>query len=694
MGERGESNFIATCTSLAQWAESGSREIDGLLGDSTTATPAAAPPQYGRADHLRLLWPLSGILRQLRDEANRVRIFLEGGNTPMRISPRLQTVFSAHLTECDATGAVIAKQLMRLSQDTPPEAINPATVQQYESFVKAVLLLLDLFLRSLRHHSVVKQEEELENEDVKLLMIRIGSLCRAIGRSGSILHETPSGRLSSSSKDASFDSLPPSYEASQPFQDSAHQARNGSITSSATASHQPSSSISISKDRSSAGFMGFFSKPFRAATDALRPKPEPLVAPLCQAATYGSVAQLKFLLAEGANINGRDEEGQTALIRAIAANQLGTLEYLLQSGADHAVCDSGTLGSGGKPPLFHAIDAENGGAIDLLLEYGASANQRHEWGEPYFASLIRGATPLTVSRGGTEETAARRGRGRPRGGGATAPPPRGESGHAGRERVPLIHLCMTQKRDGLVRHLLEVGADPSVTDINGTPLLVTAVKQHDVALVQMLLEHGADANANDIYLTHILLVVFEDNKLAHADKMNMMELLLRHGSKPQKARNSWNVTLLEKALEAFLAAVDTDRSSAAEDAVVLLEIPELLLKHGADPNQRLTTAKKTRDGKQAPTLLTYAAEQARSWELAELALRYGADANLADDDADRHNRTPLALAARSGDRGLVELLLEKGARVERGALSGPGPVMETVVRSGNNTPEIVRLLKA
>ncbi|KAK8004683.1 hypothetical protein PG990_010720 [Apiospora arundinis] len=350
MGERGESNFIATCASLAQWAESGSREIDGLLGDSTTATPAAAPPQYGRADHLRLLWPLSGILRQLRDEANRVRIFLEGGNTPMRISPRLQTVFSAHLTECDAAGAVIGKQLMRLSQDTPPEAINPATVQQYESFVKAVLLLLDLFLRSLRHHSVVKQEEELENEDVKLLMIRIGSLCRAIGRSGSILHETPSGRLSSSSKDASFDSLPPSYEASQPFQDSAHQARNGSITSSATASHQPSSSISISKDRSSAGFMGFFSKPFRAATDALRPKPEPLVAPLCQAATYGSVAQLKFLLAEGANINGRDEEGQTALIRAIAANQLGTLEYLLQSGANHAVCDSGTLGSGGSRP--------------------------------------------------------------------------------------------------------------------------------------------------------------------------------------------------------------------------------------------------------------------------------------------------------------------------------------------------------
>ncbi|KAK6839100.1 hypothetical protein PG987_004966 [Apiospora arundinis] len=571
-----------------------------------------------------------------------------GGNTPMRISPRLQTVFSAHLTECEAAGAVIGKQLKRLSQDTPPEAINPATVQQYESFVKAVLLLLDLFLRSLRHHSVVKQEEELENEDVKLLMIRIGSLCRAIGRSGSILHETPSGRLSSSSKDASFDSLPPSYEASQPFQDSSHQARNGSITSSATASHQPSSSISISKDRSSAGFMGFFSKPFRAATDALRPKPEPLVAPLCQAATYGSVAQLKFLLAEGANINGRDEEGQTALIRAIAANQLGTLEYLLQSGADHAVCDSGTLGSSGKPPLFHAIDAENGGRSIC------------SWNME-----LRPTSATTISRGGTEETAARRGRDDReevvrlllRHG--ASPDTRDASGY------PLIHFCITQKRDGLVRHLLEIGADPSVTDINGTPLLVTAVKQHDVALVQMLLEHGADANANDIYLTHILLVVFEDNKIAHADKMNMMELLLRHGSKPQKARNSWNVTLLEKALEAFLAAVDTDRSSAAEDAVVLLEIPELLLKHGADPNQRLTTAKKTRDGKQAPTLLTYAAEQARSWELAELALRYGADANLADDDADRHNRTPLALAARSGDRGLVELLLEKGARVEK-----------------------------
>ncbi|KAK7946950.1 uncharacterized protein PG986_011271 [Apiospora aurea] len=621
MGEKRETQLIAACASLVRWAESGSREVDGLLCEGA----------YADFSQLR---PLSNGLHQLGSDAHRLK---DGLDAAPAMSSRLRSILSGHLAECNAAKSIVSKQFMRLAPDTPTDAINMAIVLQYESFLNATIKLLALLSRTLQQDSIVKQDEGLDDEDAKLLMIRVATLCRTIGisgRSGSILLDSLNERSSSSSK-GSLDSLPPAYEAAPPLQEPPRHIRNGLITP------PRSSSSSGSKDRSSAGFKGLFSKPFRAATDALRAKPEPLVTPLCQAATIGSLAQLKFLLHEGANINGHDEEGQTALIRAIAANQLGVVEYLLKCGADPSVCSSG---GSKKPPLFHAVDAENGGAIDLLLESGASPNQRHDWGEPYFTALVRGATPpewleLLLSRGADANmldnwlqpliVVALKKR-----------QPRNDECDDREEVVRLLlrYGAKPGTRDssgtplarGLVRHLLELGADPNSSDISGTPLLVTAVKQRDRALVETLLKHGADANAHDIYLTHILLVVFEDSKLAHADKAALIGLLLEHGAKPGKAHDLWDITLLEKSLEPYLAAIKEGGrgSGSAEPASALLEIPELLLKHGANPDQRLR-GKKNKETKRTPAILSYALERPQSHDLAELALRYGADASLA-----------------------------------------------------------------
>ncbi|KAK8102077.1 hypothetical protein PG984_015223 [Apiospora sp. TS-2023a] len=134
MGDQRETHLIATCASLVRWAESGSREVDGLLAEG------------GYSDFSQLR-PLSGNLRQLCDEAHRLKRGLE---SPPAMSSRLRAILSAHLVECDETGAVMMKQLMRLTPDTPTEAINMATILQYESFLNTTAKLLAILSRNLQ----------------------------------------------------------------------------------------------------------------------------------------------------------------------------------------------------------------------------------------------------------------------------------------------------------------------------------------------------------------------------------------------------------------------------------------------------------------------------------------------------------------------------------------------------------------
>ncbi|KAK7917797.1 hypothetical protein PG985_011405 [Apiospora marii] len=133
MGEKRETHLIATCASLVRWAESGSREVDGLLAEGG----------YAEFSQLR---PLASSLHQLRDEAHRLKCGLEG---PPAMSSRLRAILSAHLVECDEAGTFMSKQLMRLAPNAPTESINMATVLQYESFLNATARLLALLSRNL-----------------------------------------------------------------------------------------------------------------------------------------------------------------------------------------------------------------------------------------------------------------------------------------------------------------------------------------------------------------------------------------------------------------------------------------------------------------------------------------------------------------------------------------------------------------
>src|SRR3954466_13500977 len=94
--------------------------------------------------------------------------------------------------------------------------------------------------------------------------------------------------------------------------------------------------------------------------------------PLGLAAGEGRLTAVQYLLDQGADVNGRETDGNTALIEATFFGHAPVVKELLVRGAEvNAVSASGTA-------LDIAIGKDNRAMVDLLKHYGAKqANQIH-----------------------------------------------------------------------------------------------------------------------------------------------------------------------------------------------------------------------------------------------------------------------------------------------------------------------------
>jgi len=97
--------------------------------------------------------------------------------------------------------------------------------------------------------------------------------------------------------------------------------------------------------------------------------PQTLAAPIHEAARNGDVDRIEQLLAQGADLEERDQTQETPLISAALAGQLDTVGSLISKGADvHARNDRGltalhAAAYGGYPKI-----------VRLLIEHGAMVN--------------------------------------------------------------------------------------------------------------------------------------------------------------------------------------------------------------------------------------------------------------------------------------------------------------------------------
>ena len=142
-----------------------------------------------------------------------------------------------------------------------------------------------------------------------------------------------------------------------------------------------------SAESSKGGFLAGLTETFHAMTAAMRPKPEPFVIPLCQASIRGDISQIKGLIAQGVNVDGRNEDGITALICAVQSLQHSTARFLLDNGAGVAARDSK-----GFPPLFRATETGDLEMVSLLLHHGADPQETNTYGEQFFVQTAAKAS--------------------------------------------------------------------------------------------------------------------------------------------------------------------------------------------------------------------------------------------------------------------------------------------------------------
>ena len=311
---------------------------------------------------------------------------------------------------------------------------------------------------------------------------------------------------------------------------------------------------------------------------------------LMTAARTGRVAAVKALIAAGAEVNAREKKEQTALMWAAAAGNLEVVDELI-----HAKADLKATLSSGFSALFFAVREGHKDVVLKLLEAGCDVNSvmntqsglkfnrgklsttplilavengHFELGQ---ALLDAGADPNAHPAGYTALHALTWVRKPIRGDGD--PPPRGSGKFNSLDMVRILakaganlnarlengkselgrftftgstpFLLAAQAADGaLVKLLVELGADPNITNSDGTtPLLAASgvgalgdgdesagTEEETIATIEYLLSIGADVNAVDSNGETAM------HGAAYQSLAKLVSFLNKHGAKVE----SWN----------------------------------------------------------------------------------------------------------------------------------------------------------
>ena len=377
------------------------------------------------------------------------------------------------------------------------------------------------------------------------------------------------------------------------------------------------------------------------------------------AARNGSVALIRRLVAAGIDVNAREElRGTTALMWAAEQRHPEAVEALLASGADPGLAS----GSAGLPRNYMAprVDVRAVEAARARRQRAAAA------GRTYDEQVVieRRAPPA----GGGQNTS----------GAVPDPSVDGDdvavqAGLVGKGGGGLTALVFAAREGDIDSAKALVGRGAKInqtTEYGWTPLL-TAINNRNYALAQMLIDRGADVNlANKGGWTPLYLAT--DNRNIEGgdypvpkpdlDHLEIIRSLLQHGANPNGRVRDNTLTRTIFTMQWFFEDGATAFIRAAQSSDT--ELMKLLLEYKADPT--VVTA----NGDNALTAaggigwvegVTYERSVQENVEALRLLLDLGLDPNHANSEG----RTALMGAALKGRNAAVQLLVDRGAKLDQ-----------------------------
>ncbi len=281
--------------------------------------------------------------------------------------------------------------------------------------------------------------------------------------------------------------------------------------------------------------------------------------PLMEAVAKGRARIVKMLLAAKANPNSEDKEGDTPLILAARVGSEESVKELLAAGAD-----PNAENNNGMAPLSSAAEDGSPEMVRMLLAAKADPNAG-KINAPLLCAIHKRdivSAELLLNAGAnpnvTGDVFLQTGPGRTDTAEQEAWTSGGNRFQTRRQNVAPLWLAICWDELPMVNLLLKFKADPNDSRTDGHPLIFTAL--HNPEIVQALLDSGAKVNVSNGQ--YWLLEV-----AAWQDLVPTVEVLLKHGADPNERSADGNTALH--------AAGWNHRDR---------KIYELLLAYHADPN--------------------------------------------------------------------------------------------------------------
>lgn len=408
---------------------------------------------------------------------------------------------------------------------------------------------------------------------------------------------------------------------------------------------------------------------------------------LMLAARNGQPENIYLLVKAGADVNAKERlRGTTALMWAAEQRHPEAIKALLENKADFTA----KTGPAGLPRNYIA-QRVNTNAVEAAKKRFADAAAAGRTYEEQLAFEAQQGRLGGGQRGPAAGPQAAAGGGRGRGAGRAAagqggaPTPAVSAGEdADDTEVVVAGLVGTggggltaltfAAREGDITSaelLMAAGADPNQTTEYGWTPLLTAVNNRHYQLATVLLDWGADVNqANKGGWTPLYLAT--DNRNIEGgdyptprpdmDHLDFIRILLDRGANPNARAKENTLTRTIFTMQWFFedGATPVVRASQSSDTALM----KLLLTYGADPKIATAygdTALTASAGVGWVEGVTFERSAKENLEAIRLLLDLGLDPN----GANRDGRTPLMGAALKGRSDVVQLLVDRGAKLDQ-----------------------------